>query len=153
MAKAGIEQPPSLNGQLQLELLPQLTEIRRLAKAIEEFGEKFGFSSVAIQQVTLALDELVTNIVHHGMQDRAAGAIVIDFRYDAPMLTVTVSDSGRPFDPREVSQLDRKSTLDEHPIGGLGVHLIRSLMDSIDYRHESGQNHVTLVKRIEGRGE
>jgi serine/threonine-protein kinase RsbW len=148
MEKARIEQPKSLNGKLRLELAPQLPEIGRLVEAFKEFAARHGISPTVTHDVTLVLDELITNVVEHGIEPGEILPIVVDVDFAAPTLRILVSDPGRPFDPRNAPLPDLDLPLEERKIGGLGIHFARTFMDSLDYRFDGGRNHLTLVKRI-----
>ncbi|MBQ5474118.1 MAG: ATP-binding protein, partial [Lachnospiraceae bacterium] len=63
-------------------------------------------------------------------------------------LDFIITDSGMPFDPTQRPEVDINASLDARPIGGLGIHLVRQLMDSVSYRREDGKNILTLIKMI-----
>ena len=67
-------------------------------------------------------------------------------RLDAGTVVVQVEDEGRPFNPLEAPPVDLDAPIEGRPIGGLGIHLIRSLMDAIEYRHEDGRNVLVMRK-------
>jgi anti-sigma regulatory factor (Ser/Thr protein kinase) len=134
---------------VRFDLAPELGEIRRMVEAIEVFGERHGFPGAALYQVTLVLDELITNIVSHGIEPGESRPITVELNFADGVLTITLSDPGRPFDPRTVPEPDVQASLKDRKIGGLGLHFVRTIMDSIDYRYESGRNYITLMKRVE----
>jgi serine/threonine-protein kinase RsbW len=153
MAQGRVGPQEALTGELRLELAAQLSEIARLVEAFEAFADRLRFPPAAVLQVTLVLDELVTNIVTHGVAPDQPEPITLDLSYDAGVLRIVISDAGRPFDPRTVATPDMDKSLEDREIGGLGVHIARSFMDSLDYRYEGGKNRLTLVKRIGGDAE
>jgi serine/threonine-protein kinase RsbW len=138
------------DGELRLELAPQLPEVARMVEALEAYAERTGLPTDTAYQVTLVLDELVTNIVSYGVAPGETRPITLSLSWAGGVLEIVLSDPGKPFDPRSVPPPDTGASLDDRRIGGLGVHIARSFMDSLDWRHDGGRNHLTLVKRIEG---
>lgn len=131
-----------------IALAPRPAEIGRALAACHAFFETLALPATAIHQVTLAIDELLTNIVTHGALPDDAPHIAIDLAYRDGELTVALSDPGRPFDPHDAPPPDLTSPLESRRIGGLGVHLARTLVDRFDYRHDGRRNHVLMTKRI-----
>lgn len=133
---------------VRLALAPQLGEIARVSEVVEAFGETLGLPAASLFQVTLVLDELITNIVSYGLEAGEIRPITVELSYADERLTIVVSDPGRPFDPRTVPPPDIEASLEDRKVGGLGVHFARTMMDSIDYRYADGRNHVTLMKQV-----
>jgi serine/threonine-protein kinase RsbW len=137
---------------LTLDLAPRLDELDRIVTALEDFAGRTGLDAETLQQVTLAIDELFTNIVSYGGIDGPAASISLDIVLDGSVLRIALSDPGQPFDLRELPPPDLEASLEDRPIGGLGVHLARTLVDTLAYRHEGGRNHVALTKRLPEAG-
>lgn len=133
---------------MSLALAPQPGEIARVTGAVEVFGEKLRFPAAALYQVTLVLDELITNILSYGLEAGESRPIIVELSYADERLTIVVSDPGRPFDPRNVPPPDLETSLEDRKVGGLGVHFARTMMDSFDYHYADGRNHVTLMKQV-----
>jgi anti-sigma regulatory factor (Ser/Thr protein kinase) len=134
---------------LRVELAPDLAEIGRLTEAFEALAGELQLSSAVTFELTLVLDELVTNVINYGGIPSGGERIRIEFRADDGALEITISDPGKPFDPRNAAPPDTDSPLEDRKIGGLGVHLVRNMVDTLAYRHEGGRNIVTLLKRID----
>jgi serine/threonine-protein kinase RsbW len=137
---------------LVVELRGDLAEIRRLAGLVDDFGVRNGVPAVAISQVNLALDELLTNTISYGFDDAGDHRINIAMSLDGDLLTVELVDDGKPFDPLGSTEPDIAQPVESRPVGGLGVFLVRKLMDRVDYRRVSGKNQVTLTKRASASG-
>lgn len=133
---------------VSFELAPQLGEITRMVEIVEAFGEKRRIPPATLHQVTLVLDELITNIVSYGLEPGDSRPITVALTHGADAVTIALSDAGPPFDPRQVIPPDLEASLDERKVGGLGIHFARTMMDSFDWRYHDGRNHVTLTKRI-----
>lgn len=98
----------------------------------------------------LAVDEACTNIIEHGYGPGAAGEIEVEFEADGDAIRVAITDTGRPFDPAGYPSPDLGAGA-ERPIGGLGIHLMRSSVDEVRYRPGPAGNRLELVKRLHVR--
>ena len=137
------------NGALEIVLRNDLAEIERLASLVEGFCETRDIPLQAAYHLNLVLDELVTNIVSYGY-DEGAGEreIRIRLQSDIEAVHVEVEDDGRAFNPLEVPAPDLDASLETRPIGGLGVHFLRTLMDDLCYRRENGRNKLCFKKPL-----
>ena len=140
-----------MSAALSLRIATRLDELPRLDAAVEDFAQEQAWPPDLVFQVKLVLEELGVNIVNHGHDDGARHEIEIEIASAADALTIEIADDGRPFDPlTEAPEPDLESAIEDRPIGGLGVHLVRTMMDEARYRREEGKNRLTLVKRREG---
>lgn len=135
-------------GSITVRLPADLREIERLNRLIRQFGDLHEVPSRVLYAVNLALDEVVTNVVRHGFEDAKDQEVVACIVAKPAEVTTEVSDSGREFDPLAVPPPNLDAPLSERTLGGLGIHLIRSLMDVVEYRRENGKNVLTMRKRI-----
>ena len=123
-------------------------ELERINAAVEEMAETEGWPAELIFQTTLVLEELEMNIMNYAYSGDESAHSQITLRSDPKLLTIEVSDSGKPFNPLEdAKEPDLDASLQDRKIGGLGVYLARSLMDEISYRRENDRNYLTLLKR------
>ena len=130
-----------------LELKNDLAELSRLVETIEAFGADHGLPPDAVMQLNVALEEIVTNIIEYGF-DGGGHTIRIQFSMRGERLTVTVADDGRAFDPLARADPDVAAALEDRPIGGLGIHLVKTMMDDVEYARVDGHNVLTLIKHI-----
>ena len=128
----------------------RLSEVRELSGMVEAFGDANGLPDPKVFVINLALDELITNTVTHGLEDMAEAEIRITMRVDAGMLTVVMEDNGQPFDPTQDTQADVTSSLEERSVGGLGLHLVKSFADRISYEFVEGRNRLTMEHDLAG---
>src|ERR1041384_3811942 len=98
----------------------------------------------------LAVEELVTNCIKYGYEDAGDHIIEIKLRISGKELVLTVTDDGRPFNPLELPGPDTHLPIQDRPIGGLGIHLLRRMSDRMDYVRAAGRNSVTLHKSMRG---
>lgn len=125
-------------------------ELQRLAAELKDFGEQEKLPPKVVQQVNVALDELVTNVMLYGYDDPSAGVIEVELSRDGENITAVLSDDGRPFDPFQAKIPDVTLPIEDRSVGGLGVYFVRKLMDEYSYAYENGRNIVRLTKRVDG---
>ena len=135
-------------GSITVRLPVDLHEIERLNHIVRQFGDLHEVPSRALYAVNLALDEVVTNIVSHGFDDPSGQELVAQIKLLDRELTTVVTDAGRTFNPLDAPPPDLTAPLSERTLGGLGIHLVRNLMDTVEYRREKEKNVLTLRKRI-----
>lgn len=125
------------------------SEVEKLSRLVEAFGDVLGLPSQSIFSVNLALDEVVTNIIRYAYTDNGLPQpIVVRLAFEESVLVAQVEDDGRAFNPLEAPAPDVDATIEERPIGGLGIHLVRSMMDSVEYRRDDGRNVFIMKKRL-----
>lgn len=132
----------------QMSIGNALGEVARVNAAFAEFAAAHALPAAVRRSVNVALDELLTNTIAYGLAD--GGEVSVAFALDAGRLTVTLSDNGRPFDPFRREAPDTALPVQERPIGGLGIHLVRELMDEAGYERRNDRNVVVLAKRLAG---
>jgi serine/threonine-protein kinase RsbW len=100
-------------------------------------------------RLLIILEELFTNVVAHGQwADAATSSVTVGLRSKDGWLVIDFIDDGRPFDPLAVGAPDLNAPGEERPIGGLGIHIVRSLVDQARYRRAGQRNHLHLARRI-----
>ena len=130
--------------EMSVSLSPRLSAVRSLAQMVEEFGDANRLPDQQIYLINLALDELITNTVSYGLRGVARPRIEVALRIDAAVLVLTMVDNGMKFDPTQDTNPDLSSDVDERPIGGLGLHLIKTFADRVSYQYVGGKNRLTL---------
>ena len=119
-----------------------------MAAILEEFGRQHGFTPRDLLALDLSLHEHLTNIINYGYDDTKPRQIQIRLKLGDRLLQVEVEDDARPFNPLERAPVDTTLPLDQKPLGGLGIHMIRQSMDELEYRREGGRNILTMRKRF-----
>jgi sigma-B regulation protein RsbU (phosphoserine phosphatase) len=133
---------------IELTLVNRSSELQRLASELERFAQNHRITEPDIHAFSLSLDELVTNTIAYGYDDQGPHEIRVRLTLANGRLSAEVEDDGRPFNPLTAPQPDLTSAVEDRPVGGLGIHLVRSLMDHVDYRRESGKNHLMMRKQL-----
>lgn len=133
---------------LTLEVRNARDAIVPASAAAEAWLQQRQPSSEALYFVLLAIEELVTNCIKYGYDDAGEHTIIIRLSVADQILTVTVIDDGRPFDPLALPPPDLSLDIKDRPIGGLGIFLLRKLADESHYEWRDGRNRLTLEKRM-----
>ncbi len=133
---------------LSFKLKNNISELDKLGRKLNAFGEGIGLSKKCIFQINLALDELFTNIVSYGFPDNGRQSILVALSHDNGKISVKLEDSGIPFDPASRQMSTPETKIEDCKIGGLGLHLVKKIMDEITYQRCGKKNIITLVKNV-----
>ena len=102
-----------------------------------------------VKSLNLAVEEWVANVINYAYPKGTRGHVELTAEISGDVLTLVVKDHGIPFDPTQHEEVDVDAELDDRPIGGLGIFLVRSIMDTMEYqRTPDGYNVLTLTKKI-----
>ncbi len=140
--------PEDGGDQCHLTLHNKVEEISMLAGFIDEIAVKKNLDISLASALNLALEEAVTNVVLYAYPKESDGTVDIDATLGEKNVEFTIKDSGTPFDPTAVPEADITLSAEERNIGGLGIHLVRNIMDSVKYERIDGKNILTLTKNI-----
>ncbi|AVM74769.1 SpoIIE family protein phosphatase [Magnetospirillum gryphiswaldense] len=140
---------PVPHTRLEVTIANDLDELARLAGLVDEFVERNSMPERISFNLNLCLDELITNIVSYGYEDGHHHDIHVKFALDNGRLITEIIDDGKEYNPfTDAPEPDLALDVDDRPIGGLGVFLVKEFMDRTDYRREGGTNIVTLEKNV-----
>lgn len=128
------------------ELKNCLAELDKLCGHLETFGQKFELSKKFIFEVSLVLDELLTNIICYGFGDNSEHIIRMTITQEKDELCICIEDDGIPFNPIKFEMPVMPHSVEECKIGGLGIHIVRKLVDDINYQRCDAKNILTLKK-------
>ncbi len=130
----------------EIQIPAQMSYLKEVREFIERIGKKYKFSDKIINSFKLVIDEACTNIIRHGYRDIKNGKITIRAIIRRRSLTMVIIDQGISFDPRQVSNPDLKKYVQIGKKGGLGIFMMRKLMDDIKYNVTSRGNELRLTK-------
>jgi serine/threonine-protein kinase RsbW len=137
-----------MNSDLSIRLKNSFGELKRLKEALHEYCEFRELPSNVVFALTLSLDEVVTNVISYGYDDREEHHIDVTLRSGQGMIEITVVDDGKPFNPLEFMTPELNCPIDERPIGGLGIYLVKTYMNELEYKRVGGKNRLTMRKNI-----
>lgn len=126
----------------------ELSEITRLSRFIEENGAELGLSPGLIMNLNLVLEEAVSNVILYAYPKVENQDITIDVEKDGDTLVFIITDKGVEFDPTRQEDADITLSAEDRPVGGLGIYLIKKIMNEIEYQRIDGRNVFTLKKII-----
>ena len=127
-----------------------LGEVARVNAAFAEFADAHAVPAVIRRSVNVVLDELLNNAISYGFAGRERGEVTVQAELREDRLAVTLTDDGRPFDPFAAAAPDTARSVEDRQIGGLGIHLVRQLMDEVSYHRRTGRNVVIVTKLLTG---
>ena len=116
--------------------------------AFAGFAEAHALPAAVRRSLNVALDDLLANALSHGRTGRDPCSVTVQVELEQERVTVILTDDGPPFDPFGRDAPDTTLSVEERPIGGLGIHLVGQLMDQVNYQRREGHNVVVLVKEL-----
>ena len=134
--------------QRSITLTNDIEQIPLLAEFVEEVCEALDFDMDVTMNMNLAIEEAVVNVMDYAYPADTKGEIKVEAKVNSVRLKFVISDWGMPFDPTSKEEVDTTLSVEERPIGGLGIHLVRQIMDSINYERIDGKNVLTLRKKL-----
>lgn len=144
-----MDAPMATAHRLTLHFANDAAEAPRIARRVEYFLHDERISDSIINKILLCVDELVTNIIGHAYTDKQEHAVLLECRIYQDHLELELRDDGVPFDPTGKTSPDVKISLDEREIGGLGIHLVTTLMDKVEYQREGDFNVLKVTKKLD----
>lgn len=139
-----------MTDRVSIEISNRLSELERLHEALADFCRRYGLSAKVARDLNLALEEIVTNIITHSYTDDRAHLIGVHLNLQSDEVRIEVEDDGQPFNPLEAQEVDTTMPLEDRPIGGLGIHLVRKVTDGLEYKRLGDKNIFTLKKKTHG---
>lgn len=135
-----------MHAQFRLTIKNLLAEIPPATELAADWLLSRGIDEHHTHFARLVIDEVVSNCVKYGYSDSSEHHIEIELGHDGENILVAVIDDGHPFNPLEHPEPDTSLPIEERPIGGLGIHLLRKMADRIEYERSNGRNRLTLLK-------
>jgi len=135
---------------LTISMHPRLPEIRRCADAVDEYLSERAVKRDVIFQIDLALDELLSNTIQWGYENNPGNEseITLNIEITDQSIFMSIEDDASPFNPLNMPDPDIEASLQDRPIGGLGIHLVRQVMDEILYERKNNKNILSMRRNV-----
>ncbi len=131
-----------------IRMEPQADELDAVFDEVQDFANQANLPEGLVFQIKLILEELALNVINYGNKG-GTEPIEIGLSAKGETIVLQISDVGQPFDPmKDAPAPDLTLSLEERPIGGLGLYLVKTMVDEMHYRWEDGRNHLTLITRV-----
>jgi serine/threonine-protein kinase RsbW len=137
-----------MNTKAAIDVRNDLAELERLNKFLTAFWTANQLDEGAVLDLNLAFEEAFTNVLTRGFRDPGEHEIQVELTFENGIVCLTVEDGGIPFNPLEAPDVDVTAPLGERQIGGLGIYMVRKLMDRVDYVREGNRNRLRMEKRV-----
>ena len=133
----------------RLKVSCRSNNLEHIRKFVAKVAKSSGFPETDVDKIELAVDEASANVVNHAYDVKEGKEIDVEVKVDKNKFTVVVKDMGKGFDPKKVNLPDMNNYLKTHKVGGLGIHLMKVLMDEVKFDIKPGQiNQVKMVKYL-----
>lgn len=139
---AGTKQIQTLSVEASTEHLAQVRDF------VAAYAEHIGLTQKDISEIRLAVDEAYTNIIKHAYKGNPTKKVHIEIGSDSDQLWISLTDKGKSFDPNTYHEPDLMQRIKEKKRGGMGVYLIRKLMDQVQYNRKDHANEIRMVKKL-----
>ena len=138
----------------ELHLKLDKDEPRRVAERFEEMAEEHGVPAGITFKFQLALDELLTNVVSYAFEDRSDAVISVVLHFTHSSVAAVIQDNGRPFNPLQDAPVpDLDLSAEDRTVGGLGIHLTKAFVETLNYERKDGWNRLSLVQPLSAHPE
>jgi serine/threonine-protein kinase RsbW len=129
-------------------LTNDISEINKLSEFVEEIGNELSLAPDVVFNLNLVLEEAVVNIINYAYPQEQHESIYLSARLQKNTIVLVLTDTGKEFDPTLVPEADITLSAEERPIGGLGIFLIRQMMNEVRYERIDGKNILTMEKNL-----
>jgi serine/threonine-protein kinase RsbW len=133
----------------ELRIKNQISELERVAQFIEEIGEELHLDMEMQMNLNLVMEEMVSNVIFYAYPKEADSEIELLAKCDGKKLTFVLSDQGKEFDPTAKEDADPDVNPAEREIGGMGIFIVKNIMNHVTYQRLEGKNLLTMTKNIE----
>ena len=133
----------------EIEIKNEVEELDKLAAFVEEVASELGLGPELEMNLNLALEEVVSNVILYAYPNKEEGKVTIAAKGDVKSLVFTITDKGKEFDPTKVEEADITLSAEDRQIGGLGIYIVKNIMNEVTYQRLEGHNVLTLKKTID----
>ena len=127
----------------------KISELEKVAQFVEEIGEELGLSMELQMNLNLVMEEMVTNVIFYAYPQDEEADIELLAKSDGKELTFVLSDQGKEFDPTAKEDADLDVNPAERELGGMGIFIVKNIMNKVTYQRLEGKNLLTMTKGLE----
>ncbi|MCR4603269.1 MAG: ATP-binding protein [Prevotella sp.] len=132
----------------EIQIKNQVGELERVASFVEEIGEELGLGMELQMNLNLVMEEMVSNVIFYAYPEGTDATIELLAESDGKELTFVLSDQGREFDPTLKDDVDIDANPAERELGGMGIFIVKNIMNKVTYQRLEGKNLLTMKKEI-----
>ena len=133
----------------ELRIKNQISELEKVAQFVEEIGEELGLSMELQMNLNLVMEEMVTNVIFYAYPEGEEADIELLAKSDGKELTFVLSDQGKEFDPTAKDDADLDVNPADRELGGMGIFIVKNIMNKVTYQRLEGKNLLTMTNGIE----
>ena len=133
----------------ELRIKNQISELEKVAQFVEEIGEELGLNMELQMNLNLVMEEMVTNVIFYAYPEGVIADIELLAKSDGKELTFVLSDQGKEFDPTAKEDTDLDVNPADRDLGGMGIFIVKNIMNKVTYQRLEGKNLLTMTKGIE----
>lgn len=134
--------------QAEMRIANELVELENVRLWIEGFGAAHALSPRVLTSLLVSFDEVLNNLISYGYSDQRQHEICLRLALSDDVVSAEIEDDGAPFDPLEAPPPSLGGGVSERPVGGLGIHFLRTLNDEVEYRRQENKNRLRFKKRL-----
>lgn len=139
---------PQQESEERLTVRNDVAELSRMHDFLEAFGSRYSIAEEVMSECELALEEIFVNVVRYGYPQGGEHRIEVSAKLAGGVVTLGVEDGGIAFNPLEAELTDLNLPIEERRIGGLGIHLVKGVMDDLKYTRTHDRNRLVMRKRV-----
>ena len=133
----------------EITIKNEVKELENVARFVEEIGEELGLGMELQMNLNLVMEEMVSNIIFYAYPEGTQASIELMAESDGKELTFVLSDQGREFDPTVMDEADIDTNPADRELGGMGIFIVKNIMNQVTYQRLEGKNLLTMKKEIE----
>ena len=138
---------PKHNAKYTMTVQASTEHLSEVREFVAKHASNFGFKQQEVADIRLAVDEAYTNIIKHAYKHDDSKSVEIELGYNSNEFWVSLLDRGRTFDPSTYTEPNVRKKIKEKKRGGVGVYLIKNLMDEVEYVKEGSLNEIRMTKK------
>ena len=138
-----------MNMKKEIKIKNQVSELEKVNAFIEEIGEELQLDMELLMNLNLVMEEMVSNVIFYDYPEGKTADIELSAECNGRELTFVLSDKGREFDPTMKEDIDTSTDPQDRDLGGLGIYIVKNIMNEVTYQRLEGKNLLTMKKDLD----